>query len=1327
MEVLPSRSFKRALAEIIDAENVTHGAGVVIGRGRILTCAHVVTHALRGWGGWEAEQEATTEIAGPFIRCPYRHSAVSEPFPTRLKRIDYFPRDPGRDVADLAILTFDDPDDDDAEEALPPFGAASPSDTSLVYMLGFPGDRAAAAVNIDDATYSIGLEGPNKWRSMTAVRDFGSNVRGGFSGGPGWSLATGEIIGITAEANDQNKTALLIPIEVIRKAIQLPLPAAPQPGAAISRAIAQVEDREITRPGLRLLLDLAAPRLHALLTMKTGMLTNPSERAAISDHLGELSGEFETRMSQKIYLPPPAAETAAAPGDARMFPQLIRALSDRANGGDGANAAVEALSRRSRRVRHVVDLLRHSREPIILLGEPGAGKSMTLQQVVIALAKRHERRIFPTMCIFVPLGQWLPSMSSEKPDKAAVEALVRQFCPQSVLPYLTALRNAGRLVVIFDGMDEMSRDRYVEHTDALDRYANANDAFTKTLFSCRVADFSSSFSHRRLILLPFNAGLVAAYLQHHLQGREVVIDGAPVRIRDLAKRLISDDLAIQATNPYVLYLLSLYIRDNSKLPAKRTDLLAYYYRDALARKRGEEGEAPVPAKVDEALFNDWGAIALEITGRNRGSEIDLSEIELVLSPDRATEALRLGKLTGLLVVARESDGEALKFENHRAQEFFCAWAIAHSQTDFAWLGRLDAPRWQETLVNVAQLSAASGAIDQLELTVASAVTNIAEEKRDGDDLISLFPAHLRPGTTQRAQKQPISYAQLVDEADAAERIDLTARVARELPTGPERDRLTAALGPAIATFLHHGTPTAQSTMLRTLQRSPELGSLEMMERVLRHPASWIREQAYAVASSISAGDSREGVLTEIGLAFADWSLPGRVRSYMRIAGKLHSRRIAALTIAGAALLFLQALAFCALPPLTIYATIPWIQQQAQDAAREANLRPPPVRSPKGKKPTEPIVARPVFARFLSQLAGWWPRMIWPAILVSVLGLVAALLFSTARLWLYTLGVGLCLLMTFGTGLFLLNAAGEITVPKLLSLAWLLVSLTYMTAFFLALLGAIVVGLGTTAWVSLTVGTRTFRSSRLIYENAFKTTGISSLLIVTRFIPIIFIIGIIFTGVFFIFGTIPAWLFLPIPYIETFQAQIISSVLYIYVFTVFLYFLYNIFKNSKFKSFEKTTEYATFGGFVTISICAYVIAMGVVTRFLDWISGFMQEWSSRYFIFAIIGIVLLVIIAMLSFVLIQIILKLHGIIRSRLRHSLASKIDPQKWRNYIMQADPRAQAAMIANAKPTQFDLALDETVALLLEIQPYVVADPAVSRLQVRIAELLSERRQDRG
>src|SRR5262249_37232485 len=156
------------------------------------------------------------------------------------------------------------------------------------------------------------------------------------------------------------------------------------------------------------------------------------------------------------------------------------------------------------------------------------------QQAAMLLAHNNARRVLPLLIIYIPVGRWQPVPT---PNIDAVENLVQLYCPPEIQPYLNALESAGRLVVIFDGLDEMSRERYTEHTTALSKYAESRKGRVRTLFSCRIADFSPDFQHRRLVLLPFDVSHVRTYLVRQFGRSKIKVDSALLTPSTLAKKI----------------------------------------------------------------------------------------------------------------------------------------------------------------------------------------------------------------------------------------------------------------------------------------------------------------------------------------------------------------------------------------------------------------------------------------------------------------------------------------------------------------------------------------------------------------------------------------------------------------------------------------------------------------------------------------------------------------------------------------------------------------------------------------------------------------------
>ncbi len=625
-------------------------------------------------------------------------------------------------------------------------------------------------------------------------------------------------------------------------------------------------------PGpLRYFLDRHLPSIHSALH-RAGAVSQPPEYVTVTTHLRELKAAIEADIAKKHYVSNiaknvpriPSSEDLGEDPFLRPIHQVIRELVGRSEGGDGANAQIAAVNRRTHVVRNLVERLRKSKKPLILLGDPGTGKTLTLQQTAMEMIAKELRRVYPTVTLYIRLGEF---HCEGDVTPANVVDYVKRSAPARIRPRVDALDQAGRLVILFDGLDEMSRERYTKHTEALSQYAASREGQTKTLFSCRINDFSPNFIHDGLVLLPFDQTQIAEYLRRYFVARSIEIDGRQWKIKNLAKHLAHGAFSFDATNPFVLWLLCFHLFRRKQWPASRTALLEFYLDEGFQRK-AEPADPDLVFPPKEEAMREWAHVAYQITVRNLGSAIPVSE----LYGDDATDTREVNRLVaagrrcGVLAESVEFHEHLIRFEHHRLQEYFAARHIHETNPDVDWLGKLDAPRWQETLVNLVLMGGGEEAVNVLEGVIQEAVT-VQLESLNRNPRFAIAPN---------------------EELLLADRVELAARIVREGKKLPTQARLSSVLLQSVDFLTQHGNPITQMKVMRACLHlaGPEL--LRAIRRPLTSPVGWLRNQALVLLSA-SAERGGANLPTEIGYDLANGILFVRTHAYVKAIRSSHQR------------------------------------------------------------------------------------------------------------------------------------------------------------------------------------------------------------------------------------------------------------------------------------------------------------------------------------------------------------------------------------------------------------------------------------------------------
>jgi Cdc6-like AAA superfamily ATPase len=1055
--------------------------------------------------------------------------------------------------------------------------------------------------------------------------------------------------------------------------------------------------QHITQPGvLRYLLDRHTPNIHRLLT-KLGILSVPPEQDLFNSYLREFRAKIENNIQQKTYIPPVGKEVPAAvfPDEVSKDPfvkpvhSIIRQIIGPAQGGDTASAQIAAVNRRSRVVQNMLKTLLSTDDPLVLLGDPGTGKTMTLQQAAIALADLEINRQFPIITLYIRLGEF--RVEGEVGPEAVMD-YVKQSSPPSLRPYVDMLDRAGhRLVIFFDGMDEMSRDRYNQHTEALSLFASSRKGVTKTLFSCRIADFSPKFIHQRLVLLPFNQAQISEYLKKYIVSFPILIDGEPWSLKSLARRLAHDVLPMEANNPFVLWLLCYQLQKKASWPSSRVELLAFYNEQNYARIAEAVPKHEFPFPEREQAFLEWGRFAYMITLSNRGAAIPARMLcdNDGHSIDQVKNLIHAGKRCGILVESIDGYEHLIRFQHHRFQEYFTALYIHTADLEISWLDKLDAPRWQETMLNLILMG---GAEDTAQALAEGIEAPLRYLKYIDGTFTTDLPDHAVVGNSLEEQETII-----------ADRIELASRVLRQIGSdfAPIRMTLMPPVQEAIGFLVEKGNPITQVKMMRSCQNVPDIDFIDIVQKPLKSPIQWVRNQALILVASDQrrTGTSGANLATEIGYDLANGILTPRLLVYTKVIRGTRSIR---------AWWYLALALFCYVANVLLLL--------GMTALMYAGML---------------TLAASEHAAFLRiDALPRWLRLDNPLLtLVYALAIIVAMLHSfksnPAQLWkaiLGTAGGGLALLtvvyITWRFGLFGLVASPFVLLSTFIAVFPIAIAITSLSHFLM--LTAFLAGAGLMKGSSNAI--------KSFFQASWRNCGFADAMRTS----VAFLAGAI--------GSVVIWpiMFIPIelvrftssfPFPSNPPANVaiigitfvITTICVAMLTRALVVQLPSRIENTFINFFRSVKSRTYIKGSAIIGIVLYIYGVLIVWKF-DWLPPFINVYVTRG------GVVIIVLLIVLSFLrnLSTLPLELIKLIRGHREPFAPGTIKALEWEERIREAGAVQQSDLLIRTNHQTLALNPEQFLDVLKNVQLYIREEPALSTYWAQRDQLEQVLRQEK-
>jgi NACHT domain len=212
---------------------------------------------------------------------------------------------------------------------------------------------------------------------------------------------------------------------------------------------------------------------------------------------------------------------------------------------------------------------------LMVLGQPGAGKSTFLRRVALeALKSKHENYHHKCVPVFLELKHFTTG------ELDLLKAITHEFAVcgfPNPLPTTQKLLDQGKLLILLDGLDEVPTQQ-LDH--AITQIQDFADKYKQNRFiaSCRTAAYQSRFrKFVDVVIADFDDVQIRRFINNWFQSEKDIQVGTAQTCWELLQQPVHAAIKELAQTPLLLTFLCLVFDESQTFPEKRADL----YKQAL--------------------------------------------------------------------------------------------------------------------------------------------------------------------------------------------------------------------------------------------------------------------------------------------------------------------------------------------------------------------------------------------------------------------------------------------------------------------------------------------------------------------------------------------------------------------------------------------------------------------------------------------------------------------------------------------------------------------------------------------------------------------------
>lgn len=305
---------------------------------------------------------------------------------------------------------------------------------------------------------------------------------------------------------------------------------------------------------------------------------------------------------------------------------------------------------------------------LVILGEPGAGKTTTLFKLALDAAQTRLKTGRGPLPLYLPLATYR--------DYATPHAFLAARWQQALGAVdLNRYLQDDQLLLLVDALNEMP---FANAADYRQRVADwrrfvADMSRHRFVFTCRSLDYSEPLGLHQVEIEPLKDPQICDFLNKYL---------TPELADTAWQRLNGDPLLELVRNPYYLSMLCHLVAAGGAWPANRAQLLRGFVR-TLLRREADKKHRDWPG--EDVMHDALAAVAERIQPRGEGMRLPRREfLANIPSTIEGTDGpvdvappvvLKLGLAATLLDVELSPEDEQVRFYHQQLQEYLAAHAM----------------------------------------------------------------------------------------------------------------------------------------------------------------------------------------------------------------------------------------------------------------------------------------------------------------------------------------------------------------------------------------------------------------------------------------------------------------------------------------------------------------------------------------------------------------------------------------------------------------------------------------------------------------------------